>query len=79
MRKQLAKPLAASTDIDTTSGTEQTEWVKPAAFPGRVAHFAGDKDKVVKKAKRDSYGLNEQSFWIDGSHLNIGRTEVNLA
>lgn len=70
VRRRLARELAAGTDIETTSGTEHTEWVKLGEFPGTSTFFASDKDETAKKARRHMDGSDKQSFWVDGSPLD---------
>lgn len=49
-------------DIEVTSGTEHTEWVKRVEFPKRIAYFASDKNEVTKEVKRHTDSPDDQSF-----------------
>lgn len=77
--QRLARTVAESTSIDTTSGTGHTEWVKLKTFLRSKAPFARDKDERVLKAKKHTDGVGEISFCTDRSRMDSGRTGASVA
>lgn len=75
----MARTIAEGISIDTTTGTEDTEWVKPKTFPGSIALFASDKEKGAKEARKHSGGPDEMSFWRDSSILDSKCTGASVA
>lgn len=67
--KRLIKALTIGMDIDATKEIEHTELVTSGRFLRTIAHIEGGKDEEVKGPDPQTDGLQEQSFWIDGSPL----------
>lgn len=45
LEQRLALTIAESTSINTTAGTEQTEWIELETFPKNIASFANNKEE----------------------------------
>lgn len=65
--------------IDATLGTEHTELVEQAEFPGTIASLSSDSDEEAKKARRYTGCTDEQSFSMDRSRLDTERTRASVA
>lgn len=50
--QRFTRMIAEGTGIETTTGTENTQWVEPETIPGSKAPFAGDKKEEAEEAKR---------------------------
>lgn len=76
--QRLVRTVAEGTTPDTSSGTENTEWVEPEPFYGSIATFASDREEGVMEAKRHTNKPGEMYVWMDRSRLNSGRTGASV-
>lgn len=76
--QRLANSLTNGTDLDTSYGIENTEYISPAEFQGQMLV-----PKNAEIAKEDALkhldSENEMSFWTDGSKLDSQRTGAGIA
>lgn len=77
--QRLRPTIAEGTSIDTTAGTEYSDWVEPDTFSGCIATFAGGKEESAEKAKKHTEGPDELSLWMDGSRLDSGSIQASVA
>lgn len=62
--QRLVRTIAEVTTIETTSGTEHTELLKPETFPKGIFSLTGNMENEAGEASRHVDGPHEILFWM---------------